>query len=323
MSDRDRDAAGGSRRSGAAYTFGDSDQAAARLALVAEVFEPTTRPFMAAAGALLGERPGGERRPGLAIDLGCGPGHTTWLLAETLRPRSTVGLDRSAAFVDLARHTVRHAGSPTGRPAAAVPGAAPSFLVHDVTRFPLPPGDADVLYCRFLLSHLERPAEALAGWASQLRPGGVLLLDEVDWIDPRHPILRDYLAAVAAMLAGQGQALEVGPLLHALPTPAGVERVASRVATLEPGPARAATAWPRSPTTRATRGSPGACARSSTAARRDRTRPSRRLPPAAPARRYSLLFRLEPVSFSPGVPPTRVQVIVRSPASQDSSVGVK
>jgi hypothetical protein len=98
-----------------------------------------------------------------------------------------------------------------------------------------------VLFCRFLLSHLEHPGEALAGWAGQLRPGGVLLVDEVDWIDPRHPVLRDYLAAVAAMLAAQGQALEVGPLLHSLPAPAGVERVGSGVATLSPGPAKAAT----------------------------------------------------------------------------------
>src|SRR5205809_779798 len=54
------------------YTFGDSQAAAERLALVARVFEPPSRRFLAdaAAGA-------GLAGCDLAVDLGCGPGHST------------------------------------------------------------------------------------------------------------------------------------------------------------------------------------------------------------------------------------------------------
>ena len=75
------------------YAFGDSEIAAARLEMVARVFEPATRD-------LLGEASPGSRN--LGVDLGCGPGHTTALLSEVLECRRTVGLDLSADFIERA-----------------------------------------------------------------------------------------------------------------------------------------------------------------------------------------------------------------------------
>ena len=57
----------------AGYAFRDSAAAARRLAMVAAAFEPSSRAFL--------ERFAGGT-PGLAVDLGCGPGHTTLLLDE-------------------------------------------------------------------------------------------------------------------------------------------------------------------------------------------------------------------------------------------------
>jgi trans-aconitate 2-methyltransferase len=216
-----------------AYTFGDTDQAAQRLALLAEVFAPTTRRFLADAArwlGLAGSRPGADGSGiELALDLGCGPGHTTWLLARELAARRTVGLDHSAAFIEQAR--------------LADPGdgtAAPAFLLHDINLTPFPVGPADVVFCRFLLTHLPSPGEALAAWASQLTPAGVLLVDEVDRIDPGHPVFRDYLAAVDSMLTHEGHRLYIGPRLDAMPAPTGLERFTSRVVDLSPPPAKAA-----------------------------------------------------------------------------------
>lgn len=226
----------------ATYTFGDTDQAAERLALVAEVFAPATRSFLADVGRRLGlarDRSGsGEGIVdgdgigdviGLAVDLGCGPGHTTRLLARELPARRVVGLDHSAAFIEHARRAERGGG-----------GTKPAFLLHDISLTPFPVGPADLVFCRFLLSHLASPGGALAAWASQLAPGGVLLVDEVDRIDPGHPVFRDYLAAVDSMLVNEGQRLYVGPQLDALPAPAGLERFTSRVVDLSPPPAKAA-----------------------------------------------------------------------------------
>lgn len=194
------------------YTFGDTTAAARRLGLVAAIFDPSSRELLRQAG-------GGRDRPDLAVDLGCGPGHTTRLLVETLRPRRAVGLDRADTFLDLAR--------------ANVPDPA-GFAAHDVTRAPFPVGPADLLYCRFLLSHLTGHERLLATWATQLRPGGLLVLDEVDWIRTEDPALAAYLDAVTAVMGRQGHVLEVGQALDALPDPAGLHRHASDVRVLTP-----------------------------------------------------------------------------------------
>jgi SAM-dependent methyltransferase len=172
------------------YAFGDSEIAAARLEMVARVFEPATR-------ALLREADPAERN--LAIDLGCGPGHTTALLAEVLRCRHTVGLDFSAEFIERAR---RFASDSV------------AFYVHDVTVVPFPVGLADLLYCRFLLTHLRDPARVVARWAEQLVSGGVLAVEEVESITTNSPALKRYLEILDQMLRSQSNQLYIGSELE-------------------------------------------------------------------------------------------------------------
>jgi trans-aconitate 2-methyltransferase len=216
------------------YAFGDSAPAARRLGLLAEVFEPTSRSFLTDARRYLAEA-GARRRAGadpaapnpleLAVDLGCGPGHTTRLLVSVLGPRRAVGLDQSAYFVDLA---------------AQDPPPGASFAVHDVTTVPFPCRPAGLLFCRFLLGHLADPAAALAAWATQLAPGGLLAVEEVERIRTGQPALAGYLEVAAALLSSRGHALEIGPRLHRLPDPPGLARRLDRAAPLSPPAARAA-----------------------------------------------------------------------------------
>ena len=175
------------------YTFGDGDLAAERLGLVAEIFDPVSRAFLERAVP-----PGAE----LVLDLGCGPGYTTRLLAEVCRPQRTVGLDRSEHFTDLARR--RYGG----------PGV--EFGVHDVTAVPLPGAPADVIHARLLLAHLPDPLGLVARWRSQLRPGGVLVLDEVEAMTPPPGPLRRYEDLVVALVAAEGGAMYAGPILAGL-----------------------------------------------------------------------------------------------------------
>ncbi len=220
---------------GGSYAFGDGTAAAKRLDLVAEVFEPPSRAFLEGVAAQMG---GAAPALALALDLGCGPGHTTRLLAAVLRPRRTLGLDQSPWFVELARAAQTEAGPPIGAGAGASPRAGDrselAFAVHDVTATPFPEQPADLAYCRFLATHLRDPAAALHGWASQLTPGGWLLLDEVEAIDTSHPALRRYLDVVAALLAARGHRLEIGALLDRLSGPPGLVRRGSTVAPLAP-----------------------------------------------------------------------------------------
>ncbi|HWC41054.1 MAG TPA: class I SAM-dependent methyltransferase [Actinomycetota bacterium] len=205
------------------YAFGDGPAAARRLDLLADLFEPASRSFLERVAGWSG----GHGRPGLAVDLGCGSGRTTRLVADVLEPDRTLGLDQSEFFVALA------AGGPSGSPAVG-------FAVHDVTRVPFPCPPADVCYGRLLLSHLPDPGAVLAAWATQLAPGGLLLADEVERIHTDLPALRGYLEVAGALLATRGHTLEVGQVLARLPDPPGLVRRDDRIGHLAPPAPRAA-----------------------------------------------------------------------------------
>ena len=187
-----------------AYAFGDDDTAAERLRMLAYIFAPEIKSF-------LGQVP---PDPGLAIDLGCGPGFTTRLIAETLNARKTVGLDTSRPFLDIANNEPRD---------------GLDFIHHDVTQAPFPTGAADVLFCHLLLPHLADPAAVLRTWASQLRPAGLLLVDEVSDIQTVNPTFRTYLDAAERLLQGVGGDLYVGRRVEQLGRVPGLRRISSRL----------------------------------------------------------------------------------------------
>jgi len=189
-----------------AYLFGDSRAAADRLELLAEMFGPCSRAFLQRSVPTC---------PDLAVDLGCGIGHTARMLAETLGARRTVGLDNSEPFI---AESVANAAGP-----------AVSFRLHDVTNVPFPVGPCDVIYCRFLLSHQTDPLGLIERWATQLAPGGQLLLEEVESILTSVAPFTRYLEIVTAMLANDGQTLCVGGALTTMAPPAGTVRVASDI----------------------------------------------------------------------------------------------
>lgn len=199
------------------YTFGDSDLAARRLALVAETFAGTSAAFM---------REAVTTRPQLAADLGCGPGYTTHLLADTLNPERTVGLDNSENFLaDIRTNDSDRV----------------SFHLHDITTAPFPEAPFDLIFSRLVLTHLQDPETAITLWTEQLRPGGLLLLEEVERIYTKIPALVTYLDIQQAMLAQQSNQLYIGPRLDNITASGKLHRRSSNVRTLQVPADRAAT----------------------------------------------------------------------------------
>ncbi|MBN1341648.1 MAG: class I SAM-dependent methyltransferase [Phycisphaerae bacterium] len=192
------------------YLFGDSDLAARRLKILADAFAPSTRAFLASAS---------DRACPLAVDLGCGPGHTTHLLADTVPCERIVGLDNSQHFIRLAAPTATH---------------RVSFRLHDVTRVPLPGGPCDLIFTRFLLTHQTDPSDLVAKWLTQLQPGGRLLLEETESIHTSVPAFKTYVDLVEAMLADAGHTLYVAPHLDRIRLPNTVRKRSGNLARIAP-----------------------------------------------------------------------------------------
>jgi trans-aconitate 2-methyltransferase len=171
------------------YTFGDNERASARLRLLAELYEPETRELL---------RRGGLLPPRIAVDLGCGPGWSTRLVHESLWAERTVGLDSSERYVAEAQRI-------------QTPGL--EFHVHDVRRVPFPAAAPNALFCRFLLTHLSNPKQALQAWAGDAASGATLFIHETETLETEHPALRRYYDLVGRLQEHYGQTLLVGAVL--------------------------------------------------------------------------------------------------------------
>ena len=188
-------------RTGDTYTFGDSPTAADRLRPLAEVYAPPTRDLLARWA---------PPAPAHALDLGCGPGHTTHLVHAATGATRTTGIERSPEHLARAR-------------AAPRPGVA--FVEADVTVAPLPVDPADLVFVRHLLTHLSDPAAALRGWTRALRPGGRMLVQETAVLTSDQPTLARYYELVGDLQRHHGQDLEIGARLGALADAAGLHVV--------------------------------------------------------------------------------------------------
>lgn len=191
------------------YTFGDNARAETRLRQLTELYEPSSRRFLEEVRARLG------RAPALACDLGCGPGFTTRLVHEVSGAAETVGLDASERFV-----------------AQAVGGEGIRFAVHDVTGTPFPCSSPDLVYVRFLLTHLTDRPSVLRAWVAQLAPGGLLAIEELDTMIGSVPALQRYYGIVEAMQRAHGQEMNIGRVLPAVAREVGLELVSDQVARM-------------------------------------------------------------------------------------------
>jgi trans-aconitate 2-methyltransferase len=169
------------------YTFGDNELAATRLRLLARVFEPSSARLLERLRSITGD---------VAVDLGCGPGHTTRLLGEHIAVARVVGLDQSKKLLDAAAR--EHSGPRL------------SFVECDVTQPPFPAPPAAALYARFLLTHLRDPQRVLRAWAGAALSGARLVLEETAFMTAEHPALSRYYALVERMQQHYGQRMYIG-----------------------------------------------------------------------------------------------------------------
>lgn len=166
------------------YTFGHTNTAAERLHRIAEFFNPMAFDFIC--DNLVSD----VHR---VADLGCGPGFTTDMLAKASHAAEVFGIDISEYFIDICRNQFPEY----------------TFIQGDVTNLESEQ-KYDLLYCRFLLSHLKDIPKLFKSWMEALKPGGMIFIDELEDIITDLPVFKKYLEISTALVQSQGAELYIG-----------------------------------------------------------------------------------------------------------------
>jgi SAM-dependent methyltransferase len=196
----------------ARYTIEGGQSGKERLDILAAVMHPLTASLLAEAGVASGHR---------CLDAGCGGGHVSRQLSEL------VGADGCVVGVDIDHEIIGLARADAG----AAPRDNLEFRVGDAAA--VDDGPYDVAYARFLLSHLDDPASLISGLVDALAPGGVLIVEDVDFAGSFcHPPSRAYWRSVdlyRATVHKRGGNADIGPALPALLQAAGLDRISVNV----------------------------------------------------------------------------------------------
>jgi ubiquinone/menaquinone biosynthesis C-methylase UbiE len=101
------------------------------------------------------------------LDLGCGQGHTTRMLAEQFPNASATGFEHDAALVAQASADL------SNPPRIA-------FQQGDASRLPFPSASFDLVFTRYMLLHVPDPPAVIREMLRVTRPGGFVVAYEPD-----------------------------------------------------------------------------------------------------------------------------------------------
>src|SRR5262245_12356049 len=169
-----------------------------RLEVLARVLWPTTLGLLAEAGLA----------PGMTcLDLGCGGGDVTLRLAALVGPQGrVVGVDMDETKLELAGRNAKRLGLTNVQ-----------FRGLDVQDW-AEESQYDCIYARFLLSHLADPLGLLRRMLRAARPGGVAVVEDVDFgghfCAPPCAGFDAYVRLYRAAAARLGADADIGPKLH-------------------------------------------------------------------------------------------------------------
>lgn len=185
-----------------------------RLRVLTRVFATTTGRLLDKLGIAAGMS---------CLDVGCGGGDVAVDLARRVGHAGLVlGVDLDNVSLDFARREA------TDQNLANI-----SYKTIDVADLGTV-GQFDVVYARFLLSHLPDPGAALARMVGALKPGGTVAVEDVEFSAhfcfPDCPAFRDYVRLYGQVARARGNDPDIGPRLPSLLDEAGLSAVGMDVA---------------------------------------------------------------------------------------------
>ncbi|WP_162914180.1 class I SAM-dependent methyltransferase [Taklimakanibacter lacteus] len=195
------------------YPIKGGEVGRARLKVLSGVLSPTTEQHLDRAGDLSGCT---------VVDVGCGGGDVTFSLARRVGPNG------HAAGIDLDQEKIAWARAD----AKAQDLDHVRFDVVDVTKT-WPVKDADLVYARFILTHLHAPAALLDQAMAALKPGGMILVEDIDiaghFSFPECPAVTAYADFYIALSRRRGGDPLIGRRLGLLLEKAGFDKVETTI----------------------------------------------------------------------------------------------
>jgi SAM-dependent methyltransferase len=184
-----------------------------RLRILSRVMRPTTLSLFDRVG-IKGQM--------ACLDVGCGGGDATLDLAELVGSHgSVVGWDIDEIKLGLARHEAEEKRF-----------GNVEFRLSDIGQSEAA-SEFDLVYTRFLLTHLKDPAGALARIRQALRPGGIVIVEDIDFTGyfchPDSAALRRYVELYTLAVQRKGGDPNIGLRLPGLLIDAGFERMQTNV----------------------------------------------------------------------------------------------
>lgn len=187
-----------------------------RLRLISRVMQPSTLAF------LEGLAPARDAR---CLDVGCGGGDVTTLLSRMVPQGHVTGIDFDSASIQIAQREAEGLGI-----------GNVDFRVEDVTARPKTDERYDLIHVRFLLTHLRDPGAALSRFYDQLKPGGLLAVQDIDFDGhvcyPPSSAFNRYVELYSKSARARGCDPCIGPRLPSLVQAAGFSDV--RVGIVQP-----------------------------------------------------------------------------------------
>jgi SAM-dependent methyltransferase len=184
-----------------------------RLRTLSRVMQPTSLALLQRAGI----------RSGMAcLEIGCGGGDLAFDMARmTGASGRVVGTDFDQTELDLAKSE-----------AANLQLTNIEWRLADITESE-PGAEFDLVHARFLLTHLPDPAAAVARMRRPLRPGGVIVVEDIDFRGhfayPESAALDRYVELYMQLARRGGRDPIIGPRLPALLRNAGFQNVQMNV----------------------------------------------------------------------------------------------
>ncbi len=181
------------------------------------------------------------------LDCGCGPGFTTFELANYIGPKGTiVGIDLAEKYLQLLETRYAAETKSGNRKLSRI-----ETVCSPLDTFRLPNPSFDAAYARWIFIFLRDPETAIKNIATHLKPGGLFILQEyVDYttmaLHPETEVFKKFVRMVIRSWADQGSDAHVAGKLPEILARNGFEILGLKPQTRVGMPHQRIWQWPDS-----------------------------------------------------------------------------